>query len=126
MRPYEVMIIFDAGLEEEDIRAITDRATDTLKAKGGTVVRVDRWGKRRFAYEVKHRSEGYYVLVEASAEADAVAEMDRMLSLADEVVRHKVIRLPDGVAGRGPRPAPAPPEVVDTPVAAPAAEPTGV
>jgi small subunit ribosomal protein S6 len=126
MRPYEVMIIFDAGLEEEDIRAVTDRATETLKSKGGTVVRVDRWGKRRFAYEVKHRSEGYYVLVEASAEADAMAEVDRLLSLADEVVRHKVIRLPDGVAGRGPRPAPAPPEVVEVPSPAPAAEPTGV
>ena len=126
MRPYEVMIIFDAGLEEEDIRAVTDRATATLQARGGTVVRVDRWGKRRFAYELKHRSEGYYVLVEATAEADAMAEMDRLLSLADQVVRHKVIRLPDGVAGRGPRPAPAPPEGVEVPAPAAPAEPTGV
>jgi small subunit ribosomal protein S6 len=126
MRPYEVMIIFDAGLEEEDIRAVTERATETLQAKGGTVVRVDRWGKRRFAYEVKHRSEGYYVLVEATAEADAMAEMDRMLSLADEVVRHKVIRIPDSVAGSGPRPAPAPPEATEIAAPAPTTEPTGV
>ena len=126
MRPYEVMIIFDAGLEEDSIRPVLDRASAALQAGGGQVARVDRWGKRRFAYELKHRHEGYYVLVEASAEADAMAEVDRLLSLADEVVRHKVIRLPDGVAGRGPRPAPAPPEVVEVPSPAPAAEPTGV
>ena len=124
MRPYEVMIIFDAGLEEETIRAVTDRATETLTSRGGIIVRVDRWGRRRFAYEVKHRLEGFYVLVEATAEPAAMAEMDRVLSLADEVVRHKVIRIPDSVAGRGARPV-ATPEVTGTPVAAPT-EPTGV
>lgn len=125
MRPYEVMIIFDAGLEEEQIRAVTDRATDVLQSRGGRLGRVDRWGRRRFAYELKHRTEGFYVLVEASSEPEAMAEMDRVLSLADEVVRHKVIRLPDGVAGRGPRPVPAPPDGSE-PVPAPTAEPTGV
>jgi small subunit ribosomal protein S6 len=126
MRPYEVMIILDAGLEEDSIRAITDRATESLQSKGGKVVRIDRWGRRRFAYELKHRTEGYYVLIEATAEPEAVAELDRLLSLTDEVVRHKVIRLPEAVAGRGPRPAPVPPDA-----AAPAPEdrtpePTGV
>jgi len=124
MRPYEVMIIFDAGLEEESIRGVTDRATAALTGRGGTIVRVDRWGRRRFAYELKHRLEGFYVLVEATAEPAAMAEMDRVLSLADEVVRHKVIRIPDSVAGRGARPAPVV-EVAETPVAVPT-EPTGV
>ncbi|GAC1543141.1 MAG: hypothetical protein NVS3B12_31530 [Acidimicrobiales bacterium] len=118
------MIIFDAGLEEDSIRAVLDRATGSVTSRQGTIVRTDRWGKRRFAYEVKHRLEGYYVLVEANAEPAAMAELDRVLSLADEVVRHKVIRLPDGVAGRGPRPAPAAPEPEAVPTAA-AAEPTG-
>ena len=125
MRPYEVMIIFDAGLEEESIRAVLTRSTQALEGRGGKVARTDRWGKRRFAYELKHRLEGYYVLIEASSEPEAMAEMDRTLSLADEVVRHKVIRLPDSVAGRGPRPVPEPvPEPAATP-AAPATEPTG-
>jgi small subunit ribosomal protein S6 len=119
------MIIFDAGLEEEQIRAVTDRATDTLQAQGGRVERVDRWGRRRFAYELKHRTEGYYVLVEAMAEPEAMAQMDRVLTLADEVVRHKVIRLPDGVASRGPRPVPTPPESTE-PAPAPTAQTTGV
>ena len=104
MRPYEVMIILDPGLDEDVIRASIDRATALIASKGGNPGRVDRWGKRRFAYELNHRWEGYYVLLEAAAEPAAMAELDRMLTLADEVVRHKVIRLPDVVANRA-RPA---------------------
>ena len=125
MRPYEVMIIFDAGLEEESIRAVTDRATETLHALGGKVIRTDRWGKRRLAYELNHRVEGYYVLLEASAEPTAMAEMDRLLSLADEVVRHKVIHLPGSVAGRGPRPVPPPPDAGEVAAVAATAQTTG-
>lgn len=95
MRHYEVMVILDAGLEEDVIRAVLDRTTQSLTGNGATVNKVDRWGKRRFAYEVRHRSEGYYVLIDALAEPPAVAEVDRMLGLADEVIRHKVIRLPE-------------------------------
>jgi small subunit ribosomal protein S6 len=109
MRPYEIMVILDAGLEDDVIRAAIDKATKLITAEGGSVGRVDRWGKRRFAYEVNHRSEGYYALIEANAEPAVMAELDRALGLADEVVRHKVIRLPDKVAGRATRrPAPEP------------------
>ena len=104
MRPYEVMIILDASLEEDGIRGQIDRAQEIIRSNGGTPNRVDRWGKRRFAYELKHRWEGYYVLIEATAEPIAMSELDRALHLADEVVRHKVIRLPDDVAGRTARP----------------------
>ena len=97
MRQYEVMVILDAGLEEDAIRAVVDRATKSLTSNGATVGKVDRWGKRRFAYEVHHRSEGYYVLIDVLAEPPAVAAVDRMLGLADEVIRHKVIRLPEKV-----------------------------
>lgn len=105
MRPYEVVIIFDAGLEEEVIGTVLDRAVETVRSQGGTVVRTDRWGRRRFAYELAHRQEGYYTLLEISAEPAAVAELDRVLSLADEVLRHKTVRIPDAAAGRT-RPAP--------------------
>ena len=106
MRPYEVVIIFDAGLEEEAIGTILDRVSETIKTNGGNPGRLERWGRRRFAYELAHRTEGYYVLLEMTAPPEAVAELDRVLSLADEVVRHKTIRIPAGVAGRS-RPAPA-------------------
>ena len=99
MRPYEVMIILDAGLEDDAIRAAVDRAVELVRTRGGNPGRVDRWGRRRFAYEMRHRWEGYYVVFEMVAEPAVVAELERSLSLADEVIRHKVVRLPDEVSG---------------------------
>lgn len=100
MRPYEVMVIFDATLEEGDIRQRVDRVVDVVKAKGGTPGSISHWGRRTFAYEMKHRNEGYYVLIEATAEPAVLAEVDRMLALEDTVLRHKVIRQPEAAAGR--------------------------
>ena len=100
MRPYEVVVILDAALDDDVIKAQIDKATELIRSRGGTVNRVDRWGKRRFAYELKHRWEGYYALIEVTAEPQAMADLDRMLHLADEVIRHKIIRVPDAVAGR--------------------------
>ena len=100
LRPYEVMIIIDADLEEEAVRSAVDRATQLLQNRGAELGYVDFWGKRRFAYRLKHRWEGNYVLLAFQAEPPVVAELDRVLYLADEVLRHKVIRIPDKVAGR--------------------------
>ncbi|MDQ4132782.1 MAG: 30S ribosomal protein S6 [Actinomycetota bacterium] len=110
MRPYEVMIILDPTLEETAIREQVDRSAEIISAGGGSPGRVDRWGRRRLAYEINHQREGYYVLVEATAEPAAMAALDRALHLADEVLRHKIIRIPDRVAGRAPRSAPPPGE----------------
>ena len=100
MRPYETMVIFDTGADEAAVNGVLDRALGALKAKGGNPGRVERWGKRTFAYELHHKREGYYVVIELTAEPAAVADMERIFVLADEVLRHKVMRLPDKVAGR--------------------------
>jgi small subunit ribosomal protein S6 len=104
MRPYEAVIILDTGLEDDVIQGTVNRATQLLTDRGATLNGVERWGKRRFAYELNHRWEGYYVLVSMSAEPAHVEELDRMLSLADEVLRHKVIRLPKEALGKPRRP----------------------
>ena len=100
MRPYEVMVIFDTGAEPPAIQAVVDRVLETIRANEGAPGHVDRWGRRPFAYEVKHRREGYYVLIEFSGVSQTVAELNRLLSLADEVLRHKVIRVPEKVTRR--------------------------
>src|SRR5207244_1450430 len=82
MRPYEVMVIYEPGLEEDAVRAAVDRSTQFIRSKGGNPGRVDRWGKRRLAYEINHHREGYYVLMEANAEPDVMTELDRSLHLA--------------------------------------------
>lgn len=94
MRPYEVMAIFEATTEPSLIQRVLDHALDVIRSNGGTPGAIDRWGKRTFAYEVNHRREGYYVIVEFTGEPRTVSELDRTLGLADEVVRHKVVRLP--------------------------------
>ncbi len=100
MRPYEAMVIFDTGAEEAAVTGVLERALDALASGGGAPGRVERWGRRTFAYEVQHKREGYYVVIEFLAEPGALSEMERVFVLADEVIRHKVIRLPDKVAGR--------------------------
>ncbi|HWD24710.1 MAG TPA: 30S ribosomal protein S6, partial [Acidimicrobiales bacterium] len=94
MRPYEVAIILDASLDDTIIRQTTDGIIDFVKTKGGTPGRVDRWGRRAFAYEMKHKTEGYYLFVDVTAEPQVLADLDRMLVLSDDVIRHRVIRLP--------------------------------
>ena len=100
MRPYEVMVIFDAELEEETIRSAVARYLQLIESRGAEPGQTDFWGKRRFAYELKHRWEGYYVVFQAKAEPAAMDELHRVLSLADEVVRHVVLRIPDEVYGK--------------------------
>lgn len=95
MRPYEIVVIFDATLDESIIRETTDKIAEFVRSKGGATGKVDRWGRRTFAYELKHRTEGYYVVIEATGEPAVLAEVDRMLSLSDDVIRHRVIRQPE-------------------------------
>ena len=100
MRPYEVMVIYDAELDAADIKAAVGQATTLLISKGAELGPVDYWGKRRFAYELKHRWEGYYVVFQAKSEPAAMDELHRSLSLADEVLRHKILRIPEHVYGK--------------------------
>jgi small subunit ribosomal protein S6 len=93
------MIILDADLEEETIRAAVERWLQLVESRGAQRGHVDYWGKRRLAYELKRRTEGYYVVLQAKAEPQAMEELHRVLSLADEVVRHKVLRIPEKVYG---------------------------
>lgn len=95
MRPYEVMIIFDPTVEEDAIRAELDRSSELIRSRGGNPGKVERWGRRRLAYEIAKHADGYYVLLEADAEPSVMAELDRTLTLADPVLRHKVVRVPE-------------------------------
>ncbi|MGH9228535.1 MAG: 30S ribosomal protein S6 [Acidimicrobiales bacterium] len=99
MRAYELMVIIDAELDDEVIDTTVKRIADLVGQRGATIKREDRWGRRRFAYEINHKFEGYYVVFEfvGGSELD---QLERALRLADETVRHKVVRLPDAEAAR--------------------------
>jgi len=100
MRAYEMMVICHGELEESAVQGVINQATAQIESAGGTVAKTDKWGKRRFAYEINHKNEGFYVVFEIEAEPGALDVVDRNLRLADEVVRHKIIRLPDAEAHR--------------------------
>jgi small subunit ribosomal protein S6 len=89
------MIVFDTTVDAQAIQASLDRALETIRNHGGNPGAIDRWGKRPLAYEINKRKEGYYVVVEFSGEPGTVSELDRILGLADEVLRFKIQRLPE-------------------------------
>lgn len=90
MRDYEAMVIVDAALEEGEIQKAVDRFSGVITDAGGKVTKVDRWGVRRFAYEINHKKEGYYFVAQFSAGQETVAQLDRLFLISDEFVRGKV------------------------------------
>ena len=100
MRAYELMVIFDADVEDAAIQEALKRLGEQVVAGGGSVAKTDMWGRRRFAYEINHKFEGTYVVLEIVTEARNLEDVERSLRLADEVVRHKLMRLPDAEAAR--------------------------
>ncbi|GAA1906269.1 30S ribosomal protein S6 [Nocardioides lentus] len=92
MRAYEVMIILDPSLDERTIEPSLDRYLTVVRNDGGTVEKVDVWGRRRLAYEIAKHAEGIYAVLTLQAEPATVAELDRQLTLNESILRTKVIR----------------------------------
>ncbi|HWB72564.1 MAG TPA: 30S ribosomal protein S6 [Egibacteraceae bacterium] len=92
MRTYELMMITNGTLDENAVAATVERFTTLVATLGGNVEGVDHWGKRQFAYEIQHMTDGYYTVVEFQLPSDGLVELERQLRLADEVVRHKIVR----------------------------------
>jgi ribosomal protein S6 len=86
------MFILKPELEEEAIIAAVARFEDVVKNGGGEVIKTDRWGKRRLAYEVNGITEGHYVLITFKSPSSAAQELDRILRIQDDVVRQLVIK----------------------------------
>ena len=92
MRHYEVMVILDPSLEERTVAPALDQFLTVVKTDGGSVEKVDIWGRRRLSYEIAKKTEGIYAVIDLQATPEAVAELDRQLKLNESVLRTKVIR----------------------------------
>ncbi len=92
MRHYEMMIILDPSLEESTVQPSLDQFLTVVRDGGGSVDKVDVWGRRRLSYEIDKKSEGIYAVIDMNAEPDTVRELDRQLSLNEAVLRTKVLR----------------------------------
>jgi len=87
VKAYEVLIILDPALSDDDRVAALKRISDLVTVEGSTLDNIDEWGKRKLAYEINKQSEGDYLLVEFHADPSAVDEIDRVLSITDSVIR---------------------------------------
>ena len=92
MRRYELMVILDPELEERTVAPSFDQFLTVVTKDGGVVDKVDIWGRRRFSHEIQKKTEGIYAVVDMTASADSVKELDRQLNLNEAVLRTKVMR----------------------------------
>lgn len=92
MRPYEIMVILDPTLDERTVAPSLETFLNVVRKDGGTVDKVDIWGKRRLAYQIEKKPEGIYAVVDVTAEPATVLELDRQLNLNEGVLRTKVMR----------------------------------
>ena len=92
MRHYEVMVILDPDLEERAVSPLIENFLSVVREGSGKVEKVDTWGRRRLAYEIKKKPEGIYSVIDLRAEPAVVKELDRQMNLNESVLRTKVLR----------------------------------
>ncbi|MDA8372578.1 MAG: 30S ribosomal protein S6 [Nocardiopsaceae bacterium] len=95
MRRYEVMVILDPSLDERTVSPSLEQFLAVVRNDGGSVEKVDVWGKRRLSYDIAKNSDGIYAVIDLTAKPATVKELDRQLSLTEAVLRTKVLR-PEG------------------------------
>jgi len=98
MHQYELMVILDPEIDERTVAPSLDKFLNVVRNDGGTIDKVDVWGRRRLAYEINKKTEGIYAVVDFTANAHATAELDRQLKLSEAVMRTKVLRAEDAIA----------------------------
>ena len=92
MNQYEIMYVIDAALEDSARVELMDRFSDLVKKNGGEIDRIDEWGKRRLAYAINYKTEGYYVLMYVKAPSEMPKELERNFQINDKILRSHVIR----------------------------------
>jgi len=93
LRTYELVFIVQPALDEEGLNALVEQVQQVITENEGEIVKVEQMGKRRLAYPIRHLRDGYYVLMHAKLERLAMAELERMLKLSEDVLRHLLVRL---------------------------------
>lgn len=124
MNKYELVYIIDATIEEEARKGLIERFGELITSNGGEITKVEEWGKRRLAYPINYKTEGYYILVNFSAESELPREIERNLQINESVIRYQIIHVLEKRSSVKPRPVRVAPvvEAPAAPVAQPAAE----
>ena len=115
MNKYELIYILDAALEETARKDLIEKFNGIIAANGGEVTKVDEWGKRRLAYAIDYKTEGYYVYVAFSAAPELPRELSRNLGINESVIRSQIVKLLDKKSSVKPRPVRVAPVVEEAP-----------
>ena len=118
MNKYELIYILDAALEETARKDLIERFNGIIVANGGEVTKVDEWGKRRLAYAIDYKTEGYYVYVAFTAAPELPRELNRNLGINESVIRSQIVKLLDKKSSVKPRPVRVAPVVEEAPAPA--------
>src|ERR1700712_1885076 len=121
MRQYELLVILDPSLDERTVQPSLETFLNVIRTDGGSVEKMEIWGKRRLAYEIEKNADGIYALLEVTCEPATVSELDRQLGLNESVLRTKVLRREPKPPKRAPAAAAPAAPAAPVPAAAPAA-----
>ena len=95
MRDYELVMVISPEVADEAVPGTVERVQQFIQGQGGEIKRTDNWGRRRLAYPIRRYHEGYYVLTEFAVEPQAIRSLESNLTLAEDVIRHLVVKLED-------------------------------
>jgi small subunit ribosomal protein S6 len=95
MRRYETIFIARPNVGEDEIEAITAKATSTIESDGGTILRVNNWGLKKLAYLIKKENQGYYVYIDYAGVPESIAEIERVFRIDDRVLKYLTVKLAD-------------------------------
>lgn len=93
MRDYELVLVISPEVGDEGLPATLERIQQQIQTNGGEIKQVDQWGRRRLAYPIRRATEGYYVITRLALDPQAVRPIEASLDLAEDVLRHLVIKL---------------------------------
>ena len=91
MRNYEIMILLDSSLQEEEISALIEKVQQTITTSQGKIIKVNQWGKRELAYEIKGHNEAIYVVIDFELEPENIANIERNIKFDEKIIRYLIV-----------------------------------
>ena len=104
MNKYELVYVIDTALDDDARKVVIDRFNSMIEQEGGKVLKVDEWGKRRLAYPINYKTEGYYLLVNFESEATLPREIERNMQIAETILRYLIVKVEEKRSNVKPRP----------------------
>lgn len=92
MRAYELMVLIDPEVDDRTVEPTIEKYLEVVRAAGGTIEKVDIWGRRKMSYEIQKKAEAIYIVVNYTADPATSSELERLLKINEQILRHKVTR----------------------------------